>query len=50
MTVEGGALKVTKGAMIVMKGTQLNNMYFLQGSIVIGGPTTVCCDNIGEDA
>ena len=39
--IEGGALKVTKGAMIVMRGTRLNNLYFLQGSTVIGVATTV---------
>ena len=45
----GGALKVSKGAMIVMRDTILNNLYFLQRSTVIGIATTVCYD-IGEDA
>ncbi|KAM2859524.1 hypothetical protein COP2_024947 [Malus domestica] len=37
ITMEGGVLKAVYGALVVMKGTRRNNLYFLQGSIVIGG-------------
>ncbi|CAL9014787.1 unnamed protein product, partial [Prunus brigantina] len=37
ITMEGGVLKAVHGALVVMKGTRRNNLYFLQGSTVIGG-------------
>ncbi|KAM2004372.1 hypothetical protein ACFX15_027830 [Malus domestica] len=37
ITMEGGVLKAVYGALVVMKGTRRNNLYFLQGSTVIGG-------------
>ena len=49
MMIEGGALKVTKGTMIVMRGIRLNNLYFLKESTMIGGAATVCSD-IGDGA
>ena len=49
MTTKDEALKVTKGSMIMMRGTRLNNCIFLQGSTVIVRAITVCSDN-GEDA
>ncbi|KAJ4976637.1 hypothetical protein NE237_001743 [Protea cynaroides] len=32
----GGALKVSKGSLVVMKGNKVNNLYVLQGSTVTG--------------
>ncbi|KAM1003335.1 hypothetical protein ACFX2C_003672 [Malus domestica] len=37
ITMEGGVLKAVYGALVVMKGTRRNNLYFLQGNTVIGG-------------
>ncbi|CAL9003833.1 unnamed protein product, partial [Prunus brigantina] len=37
ITMEGGVLKAVHGALVVMKGTRRNNLYFLQGSTVTGG-------------
>ncbi|KAM1225757.1 hypothetical protein ACFX13_045186 [Malus domestica] len=37
ITMEGGVLKAVYGALVVMKSTRRNNLYFLQGSTVIGG-------------
>jgi len=34
--VEGGVLKVCKGASFVMKGLRQCNLYILQGSTIIG--------------
>lgn len=48
ITLEGGALKVLNGAMVVMEGTRHNNLYFLQGSTVVGGGATPS-SNVGED-
>ena len=36
VTVEGGVLKVVRGAFVAMKGTQKGNLYFLDGSTVTG--------------
>jgi len=33
---EGGVLRVSKGSLVVMKGKNMNNLYILQGSTVIG--------------
>ena len=35
-SAQGGVLKVSKGALIVIKGRLVNGLYLLQGSIVIG--------------
>ncbi|XP_020250324.1 uncharacterized protein LOC109827718 [Asparagus officinalis] len=35
-TGEGGALRVTKGSLVVMKGSKVNSLYVLQGSTVTG--------------
>lgn len=35
-TAEGGVIKVSKGTLVVMKGTRSGNMYILQGTAVIG--------------
>ena len=37
ITLNGGELKVAKGAMIIMKGQKFNCLYRLQGSTIIGG-------------
>ena len=41
ITMKGGVLKVVYGALILMKGVQRGNLYFLQGSTVVGGVATV---------
>ena len=33
---EGGVLRISKGALVVMKGKKINGLYTLQGSTVIG--------------
>ena len=38
---EKGALKVSKGSLVVMKGMKDDSLYFLQGSTVIGMAATV---------
>ena len=35
-SAQGGVLKVSKGALIVIKGRLVNGLYLLQGSTVIG--------------
>ena len=41
ITMEGGVLKVVYGALVLMKGVRRGNLYFLQGSTVVGGAATV---------
>ena len=36
IVMENGVLKVTKGAMVVMKGLRQGSLYILQGTTVIG--------------
>ncbi|XP_058192579.1 uncharacterized protein LOC131309885 isoform X3 [Rhododendron vialii] len=48
ITLEGGILKVGNGARLVMKGTWQNNLYFLQGSTIVGGAATAS-SNVGKD-
>lgn len=36
VTVEGGFLKVVRGAFVAMKGTRKGNLYFLNGSTITG--------------
>ena len=48
ISIKGGALKVVLGAMIVMNVIRQSNLYFLQGSTVLGGATTIC-NSIGEE-
>ena len=38
---EKGALKVSKGSLVVMKGVKDDSLYFLQGGTVIGTAVTV---------
>ncbi|KAH9754791.1 hypothetical protein KPL71_015554 [Citrus sinensis] len=46
ITLRDGLLKVVVGALTVMKGTRINNLYYFQGSTVIGSASTVS----GKDA
>ncbi|KAI9164694.1 hypothetical protein LWI28_000363 [Acer negundo] len=39
MTMEGGVLKVVRGALLAMKGTRQRNLYFLDGYTVTGRAT-----------
>ena len=34
--MEGGILKVVRGALVAMKGIRKGNIFFLDGSIIIG--------------
>lgn len=36
-TAEGGKLKITKGALVIMKGQKTRNLYKLVGNTVVGG-------------
>ena len=36
VSIRDGALKMTKGSMVVMKGVRRNNLYYLKGSMVTG--------------
>lgn len=38
-TIEGGVMRVTKGALVVMRGQKNENLYVLQGSTVLGATT-----------
>ena len=40
----GGVMRISKGALIVIKGQKQNGLYFLQGSIVIGAATMSSSD------
>ncbi|KAH9800324.1 hypothetical protein KPL71_000620 [Citrus sinensis] len=46
ITLRDGLLKVVAGALTVMKGTRRNNLYYFQGSTVIGSASIVS----GKDA
>ncbi|GAV91868.1 gag_pre-integrs domain-containing protein, partial [Cephalotus follicularis] len=43
-----GVLKVSKGNLVVMKGTKVNNLYHLQGSTVMGS-ADIASISISED-
>jgi len=36
VSVRDGILKMTRGSMVVLRGVQRNNRYYLMGSMVIG--------------
>ncbi|KAK9140786.1 hypothetical protein Scep_010467 [Stephania cephalantha] len=38
--IEAGVMKVVLGALVVLKGIRLNNLYFLKRNTVVGGATT----------
>ncbi|KAE8695075.1 Cytochrome P450 82A4 [Hibiscus syriacus] len=40
VTMRDGVLKVTSGALVMMKGIRKNNLYYYQGSIIIGAVAT----------
>jgi len=40
VSVRYGVLKMTRGSMVVLKGVQRNNLYYLMGSTVTGQVTT----------
>ena len=40
ITMENGILKVSYGALVALTATCKRNMYFLNGSIIVGGATT----------
>ncbi|KAK3021368.1 hypothetical protein RJ639_046001 [Escallonia herrerae] len=48
ISIKGGVIKVTKGAMVIMKGQKTRNLYKLIGNTVIGGAsvsTHACSSN-----
>ena len=46
--MENGILKVSYGAFVALRATRKRNMYFLDGSTIVGGATTA--SNIREVA
>ena len=44
-----GILRVTSGALMVMKGTRNNNLYYFQDSIVIGIVATVSNEDVDSE-
>ena len=46
VSIESIVLRVTRGALVVMKGLRRNHLYYLQGKTVVGGIATVetTCD------
>ncbi|KAK2981165.1 hypothetical protein RJ640_024388 [Escallonia rubra] len=48
ISIKGGVMKVSKGAMVIMKGQKTGNLYKLIGNTVIGGAsvsTHICSSN-----
>ena len=43
----GGVLKVSKGNLVVMKGSKVNHLYHLQGSTVMG-PSIGTCNSVSD--
>ena len=41
ITMDDGGLKVSRGALIVLRGVREKNLYFLRGHSVVGGATTI---------
>ena len=41
---DGGVLRVSKGALTIMRGKRVGNLYFLQGSTVIGSASVASSD------
>ncbi|KAK5773311.1 hypothetical protein PVK06_049617 [Gossypium arboreum] len=50
ITLRDGLLKVVAGQLTVMKGTRRNNLYFLNGSTVIGSTSTVSAKDVDSEA
>ncbi|KAG8479437.1 hypothetical protein CXB51_029202 [Gossypium anomalum] len=50
ITLRDGLLKVVTGQLMVMKGTRGNNLYFLNGSTVIGSTSTVSTKDVDSEA
>ncbi|KAH9679095.1 hypothetical protein KPL71_025975 [Citrus sinensis] len=50
ITLRDGLLKVVAGALTVMKGTRRNNLYYFQGSTVIGSASTVSRKDADSEA
>jgi len=40
ISIRDGVLKMIKGSMVILKGVQRNNMYYLKGSMVTGQVAT----------
>ncbi|GMP53679.1 hypothetical protein CsSME_00019075 [Camellia sinensis var. sinensis] len=50
VTMEGGVLKVVRGALVAMKGTRQGNLYFLDGSTVTGRVAVSTSSSSEDDA
>ena len=47
VSIRDGVFKMTKGSMVVMKGIHRNNLFYLNGSTVIGQvETSISSDDI----
>ena len=44
----GGVLRISKGALVVMKGKKINGLYTLQGSTIIGAIVVSTSESIIE--
>ena len=49
VSMRDGILKVTSGALVVMKGTRKNNLYYFQGNTVIGMAATVSDEDVDSE-
>ena len=49
VSMRDGILRVTSGALMVMKSTKNNNLYYFQDSIVIGIVATVSNEDVDSE-
>ena len=48
-TCKGGSLRVSKGALVVMKGSKKTSLYVLQGETITGSVTVSCSKKTSSD-
>ena len=46
ISMQDGILRVTSGTLVMMKGTKKNNLYYFQGSTIIGIAATVFSEDV----
>ena len=49
MTIRDSVLKIISGALILMKGTRRNNLYYYNGSTIIGSAVAISEKNVDSD-
>ena len=49
-STEDGVMKISKGALIVMKGNKVNDLYVLQGSTVYGSVSVSSSQDVDQEA